>query len=226
MKLFVGVMATACVGAAVSLANAGTISIGWNNKAGPGITTLATGPSSSSLFFNGSIDGFLFNSVLVVPSPNQLVTATSDHSSGGKALGPLYLYVSETDITMPAGQLSFLSGLTGNELPKGWTVTESTFLGPANVTYGRGAPLDSFTFTSIGSQDLTTVATVPSTPFSLTELFIITTSKTKGTDASTISLAGSVIPEASTWSMLGIGLAGLALAGVARDRRKECRHAL
>jgi hypothetical protein len=227
MKLFVGVLATALVGASVGSANADTISIGWNNKAGPGIQTLTTGSPSTPLIFNGSIDGFSLNIALAEdPVPIHLDGETLDFSSGGKALGPLYLYVSETGITMPPGQLSFLSGLTENELPRGWTMTESTFLGPANVTYGRGAPLDSFTFTSIGSQDLTAGATVPSTPFSVTELFILTTNKTKGTDESSISLTSSVIPEASTWSMLGIGLAGLALAGAARGRRAGSRYAL
>ena len=60
-------------------------------------------------------------------------------------------------------------------------------------------------------------------PFSVTELYQISSNGLRGDANDTIDISGSV-PELSTWAMLGIGFAGIGLAGLTR-RRKTFHYA-
>jgi hypothetical protein len=175
-------------------------------------------------------------------------TATAfDYSSGADlgsivgtisvlASGTLTIWVTETGINLgPTPQkLSFLSGLTQNELPSGATVTETTWFDASDHAYGTGTELATKTFTSIDSNTpgVTTVVDAP-TPYSITEEYdVMIPIGAPPTALSTISLTTTtdgpipVTPEPSTWMMMAIGFLGLGYAAYARGRRSQVRASI
>jgi hypothetical protein len=212
----------------VAGAGAQTIEIGFGPHSS--ITTIASGPSAG-----GTVTG---------AGANFQVEA-ADLSSGadlGSAVitlsvlaspSTLSIWVTETGVNLgPTPQkLSFLSGLTQNQLPAGATVTETTWFDASDTAYGTGTKLATETFTAEGSNapGVTTIVDAFA-PYSITEEYDVTIPlSTPPTALSTISLDTTTegpipfIPEPSTWIMMAIGFVGLGYAAYGRSRKSRAQ---
>jgi hypothetical protein len=211
-------------------AGAQTISIG-TGPAGS-ITTLASGdPSVSTIgpgfsfqataldFSAGADLGSTVATISVLADPGVTVT----------------IWVTETDVNLgPTPQkLSFVSGLTQNQLPDGATVTETTWFDASNTAYGTGTQLATATFTSIGSNAPVTTVVDAFAPYSITEEYQVTFSlPSPPTALSTIDLTTTtegpipIVPEPSTWVMMAIGFAGLGYTAYGRGRRSRAQASI
>jgi len=134
--------------------------------------------------------------------------------------GTLFIWVNETGLTSPTGNVSVTSGLTSN-LMQGdiSSVTLVTALSTGNgVSPPLGTVLDSNTFTAIGTQSSTTTVATGAGPYSLQEVYEIVATGA-GTANLTIDLAATAVatPEPASLGFLGAAFAGLILL---RQRRK------
>jgi hypothetical protein len=221
-----GLAATA--GLALSLlaspASAVSVSIGFSQPSGGAVTTVVTdniSPGVAAASFGAG--PFTTNIVTGQGTPPgslpSLLDSTSLNTTTTGA-GTIDIYVSVKDITGPIGTplLNFLSNLTSNTLPSGWTATLSTFLDPGNAFFAKTIQLATNAFTNIGvSQQSKFAATGPG-PYSLTALYTISAS-TNGTALSTINVS---VPG----PIVGAGLPGLlaacfGLVALARLRRRN-----
>jgi hypothetical protein len=184
--------------------------------------------TSGTFVFSGLYGTFNINLItaqdFVALGGFDLLNSNTQNTSTTKA-GTLSVYVTAQGITGPLGRPDFLSSFTVNSLPKGWTVTENTFLDPANGLYNAGQTantgtlLASHVFTSgafVGPIDTLSPFFLTG-PFSVTEQYIIHATG-KGSDNSTIDIAA--VPEPSTWAMLMLGFGGLGLMYGRRTRRR------
>ena len=132
------------------------------------------------------------------------------------------IYVTETGITggLPT---TFDVGLTANFLSPGWTATESVYENNNNAKFGTSTLLFSspFTATNTAIADNGSAAVTTDTPYSLTEVFTITSAiSTKSAKAQlTENVLTSVIPEPSTWAMMALGFMGLGYAAFRRNSK-------
>jgi hypothetical protein len=229
-KLLSGVVSAVFGVTAVAGAGAQTISIGTGSAGS--ITTLASGdPSVSAIgpgfsfqataldFSAGADLGSNVATISVLANPGVTVT----------------VWVTETDVNLgPTPQkLSFVSGLTQNQLPEGATVTETTWFDASNTAYGTGTQLATATFTSIGSNAPVTTVVDAFAPYSITEEYEVTFSlPTPPTALSTIDLTTTTegpipfVPEPSTWIMMAIGFTGLGYTAVRRGRRSQAQASI
>jgi hypothetical protein len=205
---------------AAGLAQAATITIGTSVDGGVTKVLRATGASPGPVNFNGLVDAqWTLNSVAGVnPNPLEFDSDSINTSSGG-GTEVLRVYVTESGITTTSGITSFLSGLTANNVPSGWTTTLATYINPDNAVFGTEDLLSSETFMAIGSHDDTSAFDITTSPVSLTEVYTITANAAAGTANSTIDLSTTPVPESSTWAMLLLGLGGLGFAGYRTRRR-------
>ena len=127
----------------------------------------------------------------------------------------------------PLGKVNFTSGLTSNLFQGAISsVTLSTFVSPTDgVSPPNGTPLDTATFTGLGTETLSTVDNPGAGLYSLQEVFVIHATGAGDTNLS-IDLTSSVIPEPSTWAMMLLGFAGLAFLGYRQTRRAKPQAAL
>ena len=131
----------------------------------------------------------------------------------------LDVYVSVSDASGVTGLRTGLSGLTVNFLTPGWTVTESTYEDNSNTVFGTMNLLSTHTFTS-GPAALASLAMVNITsPFSVTELYQISSNGLSGAANDTIDLSAATVPEPSTWAMMLLGFAGLGFTAFRKSRR-------
>jgi hypothetical protein len=208
---------------AVSVAHSATISIGTALNGGA-ITTRASGATPGPVSFEGAVGAYDIN---VVDAVNLTTSSLNSNAQDATSTGThdvLDLYVSVSGITGVSGLKTGLSGLTANFLTPGWTVTESTYEDNSNTVFGTMNLLSTHTFTS-GPAAVAALAMVNITsPFSVTELYQISSSGLSGSANDTIDLSAETVPEPATWAMLGIGFAMIGLVGLAR-RRKDFRFA-
>jgi hypothetical protein len=206
-------------GAMASVLEIGLQEAGFNGGA---ITTETVGAPPGASITDVPYGTFAINSVDAneAGSPGVNLSGTSINVSGTDG-HTLNIFVTETGITEPL--TNWASGLTTNLLPRGWSVTERTFIDNSDVAYGTATLLDSATFTAIGDQFGTKAANgIPL--YSVTEEFSVSLSSSAafGHDDSTITLAGS-IPETKTWAMMLSGFAFLGFVGL--NKRRSMRLA-
>jgi hypothetical protein len=199
-------------------ADAATISIGTGLNGGA-ITLKASGATPGPVVWSGSVGGYNINAVDGVDLTSASLNSNALDATTTGTSGVLDVYVTVSDVTGFGGVMSALSGLTVNFLTKGWSVTESTFEDNSNTVFGMANLLATHSFTS-GPDIFTALTPVSVTaPFSVTELYQISSNGLRGAANDTIDISGSV-PELSTWAMLGIGFAGIGLAGLTRRRSR------
>jgi len=209
MNLLAMVAALTVALVSATVARATTIEIGLQETGvnGGAITTETTTSSGNATISGVTYGTFTVNNVSATGAP---ILASGDLDSNSLNVssstgGTLYVWVTITGLTSPTGTTNFLSSLTSNSLPSGWTATLVTYEDSSNAAYGTGTTLASNTFTGIGTKVLTNPATLAS-PYSLTEEYEIT-STGSGTANDTVDL--STAPEPATLSLLGIALLGL-----------------
>jgi PEP-CTERM motif len=198
-----------------------TINGGESPTFPPTFTTLASGSGPLSLpptMCCGAADSFRVSAEAIGTPPltsGSLSTDTIDVNSS--AAGTLIIWVTETGLTSPLGEVKFTSGLTSNLLEGAISsVVLSTFVSPTDgVSPPNGTPLDTATFTGLGTETLSTVDNPGVGPYSLQEVFMIHATGAGDTNLS-IDLTSSVIPEPSTWAMMLLGFGGLGIAGYRR----------
>ena len=161
------------------------------------------------------------------------VASTAVAWTFGGAVSDLQIWVTVIGLDVPAipapgasHNFDFASSFTENSLPAGATVTQTTYLDPADAKYGTAIELGSETFTTNGAPPAADYAGNPvvlSGQYSLTELYEIT-SPASASFLSTIKVditdlgPRPNVPEPSTWAMLGLGFAGIGFVGYRRQR--------
>jgi hypothetical protein len=214
--LLLSAVGAAALGVA-GTAHAATISIGTSLNGGS-ITNQASGATPGPVTFTGPVGAYNLDTVSGVDLSAASLDSNSINATATGTLDTLAIFVSASDVTSFSGLVKALSGLTVNFLTPGWSVTESTFEDNSNMVFGTTSNslsatlLATHTFTA--GPDVFTLSTPVSvtTPFSVTEEFVIKSNGFSGAANNTIDLSGSV-PEPSTWAMMGIGFALLGFVG-------------
>jgi len=207
MKMKLVAVATVAVAFLWSLpAHASTITVGFG--AVPVVPAVGCGPDSSGV-------------VTCIPPPmGSFVTNIATGVGNPPNTNPVLLGSTLTNITVGAGTLDvwvtsqgniptlgpgFLSNLTSNTLPAGWSVEMKTWIGPDDTMFGTGTLIGDHTFNSADVFSQVGFAS-PDNPYSVTAEYIITATSA-GTALSTLEVRSA--PEPSSLLLLGAGLLGL-----------------
>jgi hypothetical protein len=132
--------------------------------------------------------------------PDILGTTSLDISSS--AGGTLRVYVTSQNNTDVGN--TWISSLTSNSLPGGWSVTEQTFIDPGNGLFTTTTQLASNLFNTIGTSVSAAIA-ASGNNYSVTHLYTIVATGA-GTALSTINLA---TPIPGALPLFATGLLGL-----------------
>ena len=210
MKLFSAAILAATLATAAGSAHAGAISISLSES---GYSTFtSTGPSAAAGFIGQNYGTFTLNNVSAqgITAPGSLFSNAIDLSTA--SANTLTVSVTLSGVTAPLTSSNYLSSFTSNSLPAGWTVKELTYYSPTNSIFDplhpNGTLLASTLFTHIGTSTSVNSALVGTGPYSLTEVYMIT-STGSGTSNNTINL--TAVPEPSTVVLFGMGLLGIGL---------------
>lgn len=214
-------------------ANAATIHIGASATAAP--PPVAVSSNTGTAFFSTGVtpvNGITFTVVsngLGSPSvTGSLLLDTLALDSASVSGGDAYLFVTQTDITAPLGNLSFITAFTDNLLPAGWTATATTYFNQDNSVFGLNTLLTPTPLafngpcqflTPCASQSATQSVFNVNAPYSITQVLHI--------EASGAGSANQIIDvSAVPGPIVGAGLPGLiaacgGLLALARRRRKQ-----
>jgi hypothetical protein len=211
-----------------SSAGAATISVGLQEA---GFGSPLGSITNEGIGFNGAYGTFSANIVSALPGifPDLLNSNTLNTSSATP--GTLSVYVTIQGLTTPIS--SVLSSLTTNLLPAGWSVTEQTFLDTGNGLFttsgGSVTMLSSHTFTNpptAGPDTSKVNAAISSgSMYSITELYVITSSGLGGPANNTIDVVATT-PLPGALPLLGSGLIGLWAWGRKRKPRAGSQLAM
>ena len=214
-----GLVAAAAIAGLSVPAYAATISIGTALNGGA-ITLQNSGATPGPVTFSGPVGAYNIDTVSGVDLSATSLNSNAINATASGTTEVLDVYVSVSDVTGLSGLQSALSGLTVNFLTAGWSVTESTFEDNSNTVFGTANLLATHTFTS-GPDVFSALASVNVTsPFSVTELYQISSNGLSGAANDTIDISGGV-PEPSTWAMMGIGFAAMGFLGFRRTRARS-----
>jgi len=191
----------------VSTANAATISIGLQQAGvNGGAITLEAASNTGSVGINSVPYGtFTANNVdgtgrPILPLPSILDSNSLNVSSA--TAGTLRVYVTSQNNTDVSNV--WLSAFTSNSLPPGWTVTEQTFLDPANGLFTTPIALGTAVFNAIGTSAAAIIA-ASGNLYSVTHLYTIVATGL-GSANSTINLS---TPIPGALPLFATGLLGL-----------------
>jgi hypothetical protein len=218
--LFASATLAGAIAALSAPASAQTVTIGLQEAGINSGNITNEGGAAGTDSFNGSYASFNINNIsgTVGVLPDLLNSDAIDQASSSTA-GTLDVYVTYSGLNGPLGpSVSFLSTLTSNAVPAGWTVSEKTFVDPANGLFTTTEPLASSVFTSIGTDAQSDTAATGSGPYSVTEEYIIAASGTTGTANDTIDVSAAA-PEPAAWAMMLFGIFGV--GAVLRGTRNQ-----
>jgi hypothetical protein len=218
--LFAGATLAGAIGVLSAPASAQTVTIGLQEAGTNSGNITNEGSAVGTNSFNGSYGTFNINNVSgtvgVLPD---LLNSNAINQVSSSVAGTLDVWVTYSGLTSPLGSnTSFLSTLTSNAVPAGWTVTEKTFIDPSNGLFATTDPLANSVFTAIGTDAQSATASTGAGPYSVTEEYIIAASGTTGTANDTIDISASA-PEPATWMMMLFGLFGV--GAVLRGTRNQ-----
>jgi len=190
-----------------STANSATVTIGLQQSTvnGGAITVEAVGPAGFASIGALPYGTFTANTVdgtgrPILPAPSVLDSSSLNVSSA--AAGTLRVWITSqgnTDVTN-----SWLSSFTSNLLPAGWSVTEQTFLDPANGLFSTAINLGTAVFNQIGTSVAAAIA-ASGNNYSVTHLYTIVATGA-GVANSTIDLS---TPIPGALPLFATGLLGL-----------------
>jgi hypothetical protein len=184
---------------------------------GGGIVTVGSGALGA--FYASNFGNFELTVDSVTPGSFPFLLGSSSHannSSGGNA-GTLDIYGTVDGITGPVPK-HFLSTLTSNVVPAGWSIRLRTYVDTGNGLFG-GTLLSDATYTSFGADQFhNALAGSASGPYSVTARYTITAPTNSSTGSlATVSIAA--VPEPGTWALMIMGFGGA--GAMLRSRRKD-----
>ncbi len=137
------------------------------------------------------------------------------------------VWVTEIGLLFPSGyNWEAQTGLTVNFVPPNTSVTVSSYIDPTDTPFAETVLTDTLTCAPSGPCDNapgSVTALAGSGPFSITQKYVITVSGDTLPDPFNLStivtnLSTAAVPEASTWTMMLVGFAGLGY-GAMRSRK-------
>lgn len=190
----------------VAAASAATVTIGLQQAGvnGGAITTVASGAGAANIsnlpygsFSSNTVDG---TGKPILPAPDVLDSNSLNVTTG--TAGTLRVYITSQNNTDVSNV--WLSSFTSNRLTSGWSVTEQTFLDPANGLFSTAIALGSAAFSGLGTSAAAAIAASGGN-YSVTHLYTIV-SNGVGVANSTINLS---TPIPGALPLFATGLLGL-----------------
>lgn len=182
---------------------------------GGGIVTVDSGASGAA--YASAFGNFELTVDSVTPGSFPFLIGSASHannSAGGDA-GTLDIYGTVDNISGPI-PIHFLSTLTSNVVPAGWTIRLRTYVDAGNGLYG-GTLLSDATYTAFGADQFHSPFVGGAGPYSVTARYTIT-APTQSSTGSLATISIAAVPEPGTWALMIMGFGGA--GAMIRSRRK------